>query len=154
MKNVIDYIELTIENVDLNSTIEYLFEIISEFTLKNRNELTSEGDIDFQSLETLKSSIINSSDDAFYFYVLNVRILNTSFNMMGLQIIKYNAMNDLNIDFEESELKEKVSVIDLQHFASLLTNRLKASHYYCGLEPAYVEDTRFFTGNLFGPLLF
>ncbi|MBN8567937.1 MAG: hypothetical protein J0M25_14535 [Flavobacteriales bacterium] len=154
MKNVVDYIELTIENVDLNSTIEYLFEVISEFTLKNRSELTREGDIDFQSLETLKSSIVNSSDDAFYFYVLDVRILNTTLNMIGLQIIKYNAMYDLNIDFQESELKEKMSVTDLQHFASLLTTRLKGSHYYCGLEPAYVEDTRLFTGNFFGPLLF
>jgi hypothetical protein len=154
MKNVVDYIELTIENVDLNSTIEYLFEIISEFSLKNRSDLTREQDIDFQSLETLKSSIVNSSDDAFYFFVLDVRILNTSFNMMGLQIIKHNAIYDLNIDFQESEMKEKMSVIDLQHFASLLTNRLKASHYYCGLEPVYVEDTRLFTGSFFGPLLF
>lgn len=148
-----DYLELTLENVEFNSTIEYLFNIINTYKLKNYTVLTDNGYIDLQSLEQLKSSIVSSSDGSFYFNVLDFNILDTTLNVVGLQVLKYSLKYDLNIDFQVGELIGKVSVIDLQKFASLLSVRLKALHYYCGFEPAYDQNTRLFTGNYIGPLI-
>ncbi|MEQ5776708.1 hypothetical protein J4E05_14350 [Thalassospira sp. NFXS8] len=72
-----------------------------------------------------------------------------------LRVVKYEEKYDVDFNFSESDLKrvEKFFFIrKLQFFTSEVAKKYKIPSFFCGVEPASDEDTRYFTGQYLGPL--
>ena len=152
MKEVSEIIEIVFEGIQLEKTVKFLARILSNSTLIDKNIATDLSDINLQSEKKMFTSINQSSEGSFGFYFSNFYLKDILLSRVGFQIIKYNNVYDLNLSIEEKEIREKISILDLQERVAYLAEELKATNYYCGYEPAMDEETRIFTGVSFGPL--
>lgn len=152
MREATEIIEIVFERVQLKKIVGLLIRILSKSTLRDYNVSTDSSEINLQSKETLLSSIEQSSEDAFYFYFIELRLNDIVLSGVGFQIIKYDNVYDLNLSIEEKEIRQKVSILDLQKWVASLAEELKTTNYYCGYEPAMDEETRIFSGVSLGPL--
>lgn len=152
MKEVTEIIEVVFERVRLEKIVGLLLKILPNSTLKDYSVSTDSTEINLQSKETLFSSIEHSSDGSFYFNFLDYSLKDILLSRMGFQIIKYGNVYDLSLSIDEREIREKVSILDLQELVASLAEDLEASSYYCGYEPAMDEETRIFSGVSLGPL--
>ncbi len=72
-----------------------------------------------------------------------------------LRVVKYEEKYDVDFNFRESDLKqiEKFCFIEkLKIFISEVAKKYKIPSFFCGVEPASDEDTRYFTGQHLGPI--
>ncbi len=152
MKEVTEIIEIVFEKIQLDKIVELLINKLSSSTLKDHTISTDSSEINWQSKETLFKSVDQSSDGAIYFIFLDYELEDIHCSRMGFQIIKYENFYDLNLSMEEKEIREKISVLDLQKRVAFLADALKATSYYCGYEPAMDGETRFFSDVSLGPL--
>lgn len=152
MKEVTEIIEIVFEKVQLEKIVGFLIRILSNSTLKDYNVSTDSSEINLQSKETLFNSIDKSSDGSFYFNFLDYGLKDILLSRVGFQIFKYDNFYDLSLSIEEKEIRQKVSILDLQKRVASLAEELKTTNYYCGYEPAMDEETRIFSGVSLGPL--
>lgn len=152
MKKVTEIIEIVFENVQLEKIVEYLNQILSNSTLKEYNFSTDSTKINLHSTEKLYDSIEQSSNGAHYFNFINFSLKDILLSRVGFQIYKYNNIYDLSLDIEEIQIKQKISVSDLQNRIGFLASELEVTNYYCGYEPAEDEDMRLFSRSILGPL--
>lgn len=152
MKEVTEIIEVLFERVSLEKIVGLLISILSNSTLKDCNVSTDLSEINLQSKETLFDSIEQSSGGSFYFNFLDYNLKDILLSKVGFQIIKYDNVYDLSLSIEEKEIRQKVSILDLQKCVTALAEELKTTNYYCGYEPAMDEETRIFSGISLGPL--
>lgn len=152
MKEVTEIIEIVFERVQLEKIVGLLIRILSNSTLKDYNVSTDSSEINIQSKETLFNSIDQSSDGSFYFNFLDYNLKDILLLKVGFQIIKYDNVYDLSLSIDEKEIRQKVSILDLQERVASLAEELKTTYYYCGYEPAMDEETRIFSGASLGPL--
>lgn len=152
MKEVTEFIEIVFERVQLEKIVGLLLRILANSTLKEYSVSTDSSEINLQSKKTLFTSIEQSSDGSFYFNFLDYSLKDILLSSVGFQIIKYYNVYDLILSIDEREIREKVSILDLQERVASLAEELEASRYYCGYEPAMDEETRIFSGVSLGPL--
>lgn len=152
MKEVTEIIEILFERVQLEKIVGLLLRILSNSTLKDYNVSTDSSEINLQSKEALFNSVDQSSDGSFYFNFLDYSLKDILLSRVGFQIIKYDNVYDLSLSIEEKEIRQKVSIMDLQKRVRSLAEELKTTIYYCGYEPAMDEETRLFSGVSLGPL--
>ena len=146
-------IEIVFEGVQLEKVVNLLKNTIDSSVLKGYQISTTESDIEinFQSHKSIISNIAQSSDGSFYFNFSDFSLKGLSLDV-GFQILKYNNVYDLNLHFEENEISQKISALNLQKWVESVANELKTDNYYCGCEPAIDKETRFFTLNKLGPV--
>lgn len=149
-----EIIEIVIEKVQLEKTVELLLKMVSSSTLKDYQVSTdsSEIEINFQSHEKVFNEIDQSSDGSFYFNFLVFNFKDLLLSDVGLQIYKYNNDYDLNLHIDEKEISSKVLISNLQKWVKSLAEELEAEDFFCGYEPAMDKETRFFSGSALGPL--
>jgi hypothetical protein len=152
MKEVTEIIEIVFERVQLSKIVELLIKMLSNSTLKDYSISTDSSEINLHSKENLFNNINQSSDGAFYFNFSDSDLKDIQLSSVGFQIYKYDNVYDLSLYIEEKEIRQKVSISDLQKRVESLAEELKATNYYCGYESASDEVTRLFSGNSLGPL--
>ncbi|MGC7839028.1 hypothetical protein ACPZMI_11265 [Pseudomonas wayambapalatensis] len=70
-----------------------------------------------------------------------------------LRVVKYSEGVDVELSFNEVPFFSADCVMRaMRDYSSGLSNRFEFSQFYGGLEPAVDTNTRYFTGNSFGPL--
>ena len=104
MKEVTEILEIVFERVQLDKIVEFLIRVLSSSTLKDYNISTDSSEINLQSKEKLFSSISQSSDGAFYFNFLDYSLKDILLSNLGIQILKYNNVYDLNLSIDEKEI--------------------------------------------------
>jgi len=88
---------------------------------------------------------------------LNVLPLHDKRDLRNVNLWIY--INDLTFDLEfDFDLKQNESnihnlVSDILFFSKRIAELFDSPNFYSGLEPAYDEDTRFFTKSMLGPLV-
>jgi hypothetical protein len=149
-----EIIEISFEEIQLEKVTELLAKLCSTSVLSDYQISSDEPDIiiNFKSQVQIFNSIDNSSDGSFYFNFSDFKLKQLELSKVGLQIYKYNNGYDLNIHIREEEFNQIGSISTLQGWAELIANDVSAKNYYCGYEPAIDEETRFFSGKIFGPL--
>lgn len=148
-----EIIEIVFENVNLECTVKFLIEKLAKSTLRDYQISANSAEIDLTSEKALSDSI-TQFEGAYYFNFSAFDLNDIPWSGIGVQIYKYDGVYDLSLDMDEIEINQKISISDLQKYSESLAEGLKADNYYCGYEPARDEDTRFFTGNQFGPIKF
>jgi hypothetical protein len=153
-KNMKEVVEIVFEKVRLENTVDLLARIMSCSTLKDYHISTDTPTIklDLLSKEELVGVITHSSEGSFYFNFLNLNTAGILLTELGVQIYKYGDDYDLNLHIDEKEISQKTSISNLQNLSESFANELKAITYFCGLEPAIDEETRFFSKSNLGPL--
>lgn len=71
-----------------------------------------------------------------------------------LRIIKYGGSVDVELCFDDSVFSDvdKVMLL-LQKYLKEISGRVRMKEYYGGVEPAKDLETRYFTGEMLGPLV-
>ncbi|QUW67770.1 hypothetical protein KFQ04_11620 [Pseudomonas synxantha] len=71
-----------------------------------------------------------------------------------LRVIKYGEDVDVELCFDDSIFSDvdKVMLL-LQKYIKEISDRVRMKEYYGGVEPAKDLDTRYFTGEMLGPLV-
>ncbi|QXI42069.1 hypothetical protein HU734_017605 [Pseudomonas wayambapalatensis] len=70
-----------------------------------------------------------------------------------LRVVKYSEGVDVELSFNEVPFLNADCVMRaMRDYSDDLSNRFEFSQFYGGLEPAVDVNTRYFTGNSFGPL--
>lgn len=74
---------------------------------------------------------------------------------LQLRLLKYEGKYDIEFNFDSNELENTTTTIlvkELHEHAKHIALECGVSDFYCGMEPASDEDTRFFTNDELGPL--
>ena len=152
MKEVTEIIEVAFESAHLEKITGLLSVMLSNSTLKDYSISSDSSEINLRSKDDLITSIKGSSDGAFYFNFLDCSLNNIMLTNLGFQIIKYDNIYELYLSIDENEIRQKVSILELQTCVVSLAGELKSTSYFCGYEPAMDEETRLFSGMTLGPL--
>jgi hypothetical protein len=149
-----EIVEIVFEKAQLKEAVGLLLKLLKSATLDDYQVTTSNSvsELNLNSKELLFIDINESSDGSFYFNLIDFSLYGISLPKAGVQIYKYDYMYDFNLHLEADEIKRKASGSELQKWAEHIAEELKAECYYCGLEPAYDENTRIFSGSTLGPL--
>ncbi len=152
-----EIIEILFENVAFNEASNFLTELSFRSDIKNIQIVLGDG----YSLKDKNSTLLDigsyfekCTGGAIHVDIQNVEISNHVLPKVAVQIYKYTNTYDLSIDVDYQELQGLISLKSLQKWASEVSHRLNSESYFCGLEPASDEDTRFFTNDKLGPLEF
>ena len=150
-----EIIELSYEDIKLDLLNNFLTKVKSSAKLLNYEmpKCNSESKIDFVNPSGLYNVIKNSLGGTFYFNFSDFNINGIELQLIGIQIYKYSDKYDLNIDFDDRSIRT-LPIIYLQNWAGLIAKELDTKLFFCGIEPASDEETRFFTGAILGPLKF
>ncbi len=152
-----EIIEILFENIEFNEASSFITDLSFQGNIKNIQVSVDDG----FSLEDGNNNLLDigsyfkkCSGGAIYINMENVQLNNKLLPKIGVQILKYTNIYDLCIDVGSQQLQELIPLESLQKWASNVSQRLRSESYYCGLEPASDEDTRFFSNGNFGPLEF
>lgn len=75
--------------------------------------------------------------------------------VVQIRLLKYEEEYDIDFNFDLNEVKDvskTVLVTLLYAYVKKLAVNCNVSSFYCGMEPASDEDTRYFTNEEMGPL--
>jgi len=149
-----EVIEVSIVCVTLDKLVKFLVEVFSSATLQDyqiANDSTETYDGNF-SMKSMIQNFEVSSNGAFYFNLTGFELEDAVLSKVGIQVVKYDNEYDLNIHFLQYEISENVAVSILRQWVCSLAQRIDASDYYCGYEPAMDASTQFFSKDAIGPL--
>ncbi|MCB9229164.1 MAG: hypothetical protein H6618_06090 [Deltaproteobacteria bacterium] len=152
-------IEIVFEGLTPSRQMEILNELKN--TLPNSSQLDTGdslmglGDVSEETLSSLfsgsKSRVLTI--DADFWSVQSAKVLSPRINLT-----KYDGDNyEININFEIESVgfENSNDFINLLHkWSKHLADKIHISTYFCGLDPAVDEDTRFFTNDKIGPYRF
>jgi len=157
INDMAENIEILLEDVSIEKTIIFLSALANRSNLLFLRGTSIDADITDKlpsSLE-LKQLMDSSTGDSFYLWFSDFKLLELRLPYGGIQIYKYSNVYDLSIDFPESYFDQsKISIVGLQGALGVLADELNAKLYCCGYEPVVNLDTRFFTDDKLGPLVF
>ena len=74
---------------------------------------------------------------------------------LQLRLLKYEGQYDIEFNFDSNELENTTTmtlVKELHSHAKRVALECGVNDFYCGIEPASDEDTRYFTNDELGPL--
>ena len=150
-------IEILFENIEFNKVSNFITDLSFQGSIKNIQVSVDDGfslGDGNSNLLDIGSYFKKCSGGAIYINIENVQLDNKLLPKIGIQIYKYTKTYDLSIDVNSQQLQELILLDSLQKWASNVSQILRSKSYYCGLEPASDEDTRFFTNGNLGPLEF
>lgn len=115
-------------------------------------ELMNDGELNLDSLSCLLSfngdvSALISLDDMSIGSITLPNVL--------LRLVKYGEHYDIDFNFDSGEIKNidmAELVTELHHHARWIARDHSMAEFFCGMEPASDEDTRYFTNEILGPL--
>lgn len=116
-------------------------------------ELMNEGELDVDSL----SSLLNFDGDVSVLVSLNdMNIGGVTLPNVLLRLVKYGDCYDIDFNFDTEEVENTdmtALVAELHHHAQQIAGEHRMAEFFCGMEPASDEDTRYFTNEMLGPLV-
>lgn len=142
-------IEITFENVSLAKIGSLLKDLCSN-KVKNYSLTTEDGNIDGSSDESIEKFFFEYENFSLFINLYKLEKNQIVIPNCSIAVFKDKESVDVILIFEESDLNHEIQ--DLMYFAKALASQYQIDLYYCGLDPAYDLDTRFFTKENIGPL--
>lgn len=153
-----DLLEVVLENVLRSKVCQLLMLLlgqagqITEIQCSEVIKFSSETNISEGEIE----SFLNLPDDASLIIKLSsLDIADCIIPSVLLRLVKYGDQYDVDFNFDESDVTSMDTMAlmkQLHGYISELGERYEVGDWFGGIEPASDEDTRYFTGNEFGPL--
>lgn len=145
-----EMIEILLDNVDKDATIQFLHVIIA--SSKGVTSINSSLDIEINNdLFLLKNIFDKAKSNYVYISLENVNLCNIDFKYLELYFLVYKNANELTISIEKSELFS-YSMSKMMSCSYKISSLLKTNLFYCGYEPAKDVDTQFFSHTGYGKL--
>lgn len=151
-------LEVVFENVHKNNVIRLLMlQIAASSKVINVQcsediELMNGDELDVNALSYLLSfdgdvsALINLND---------MKINGITMPNVLLRLVKYSEQYDIDFNFDSDEIDNidmTILVAELHHHAKEVARDHNIANFFCGMEPASDEDTRYFTNESLGPL--
>ena len=151
-------LEVVFENVLKSKVIQLLMMLITasgriiNVQCSEDIELMNEGELDVDSL----SSLLSFDGDVSVLFNLNdMKIGSIILPNVLLRLVKYGVRYDIDFSFESEEIENvdmTTLVAELHNHAKEVAKNHNMADFFCGMEPAFDEDTRYFTNECLGPL--
>lgn len=154
--------------IDMSKIVEIVFDGICSSQLPNvidyfimNSSFSNTSEVFFEGKKEIISDFVNLKKVLLYQdfskALLKLLFLNIGSDKLIMKVnvwIYLNKSNfDLEIDFDLDEIADVTRLVeDLYCFANQFAKLFHINLFYSGLEPAYDEDTRFFTNQMIGPL--
>lgn len=115
-------------------------------------ELMKQGDIDVFVLDSLLnfegnvSVLLNLSD---------MKIGDIILPNILLRLVKYGGYYDIDFNFDSEDIENidiMAVIVELHHYVKEVAREYNISNFFCGVEPASDQITRYFTNESLGPL--
>ena len=152
-----DLIEIVFEDLSNDILVKILSKyILPESNIKNFNFFENEKNI--KNVHQLMKIINEKSIDELKLFI-NLKEIKNNFikaKSPSIYILKEKTKYNFTFIFQTNEidyLKKNLST-SLFEFSKVLAKEFHISIYYGGLEPAIDKDTRIFTNDALGPLIF
>lgn len=153
-----DLLEIVLENILRSKVCQLLMLLLGqagqivEIQCSEAIKISSESNISEDEIE----SFLNLMDDASLIIKLSsLNIAGCSIPSVLLRLVKYGDQYDIDFNFDESDITgmDTMALMKQLHgYVCELGKRYEVGDWFGGIEPASDEDTRYFTGNEFGPL--
>lgn len=153
-----DLLEVVLENILRSKVCRLLMLLlghagqITEIQCSETIKLSSERNISEDEIE----SFVNLSGDAILIIkISNLYMADYIIPSVLLRLVKYGDQYDIDFNFDESDITDVGTTAlmkKLHEYISEIGRRYQVGEWFGGIEPASDEDTRYFTGNEFGPL--
>ncbi|MCL1126249.1 hypothetical protein [Shewanella surugensis] len=151
-------LEVVFENVLKTKVIQLLMLLVStsrriiNIQCSENIELMNEDKLDMNLL----SNLLNFDGDISALISLNgMNIGSITLPNVLLRLVKYGDHYDIDFNFDSKEVDNidmTALVVELHHHAKEIARDHSMAEYFCGMEPASDEDTRYFTNETLGPL--
>ncbi|MGE8486461.1 MAG: hypothetical protein ACN6Q5_28195 [Pseudomonas sp.] len=149
-------LEVVFEFVDKGSVLPLLTEIINgaESVVSAQCSETFPVWRDCQiQLDAISAAMSFEGEVCVLVNVRNLKIMELIIGSVLVRILKYDGVFDIDFSFDESDvgLRERAVVDVLLAYSKGMADKFEVARYFCGVEPASDEDTRFFTSGELGP---
>lgn len=151
-------IEIVFENVskeNANPLFNYILSKAEDIKLVHVAESISREPVIILD-DHLLDGVINSSDDASIIVKSKSVVLKDVFlPELILRLIKYDNMYDIDLNFDSINIDMPIKdflVNKIHPCIKDIASEYAVSIFFCGVDPAADEDTRYFTGKALGPL--
>jgi hypothetical protein len=152
-------IEIVFEQVRANCVMPFFLKLINcaesvaEIQCSEQLELWNNNELSEDILEKL---IVLDGDVCMSVNVNIMRLGELIFPNVQIRLVKYGIEFDIDFNFD-SDAMGNISTTTLINCLYKNTQKLAATFdvvsYYCGMDPASDEDTRYFTEKKLGPLI-
>lgn len=152
-----ELIEIVFEKVSSEALADILIEITEQGNLVENCVVNGENcRPDWKNANQILN-LLKDNNGEFSLICLTrfLSIYNHKVSGCQIRVTRGHNFSDLEINFESDAFvsKDKVKLItDFMNFSFEFANKYQIENYYCGLEPAVDEETRFFTKEKVGPL--
>lgn len=105
--------------------------------------------------KSVLNSLVNIEDLALLINADTLKLEHINLSKVLIRLTKYERLFDIdfNIDIENCRnINKKTFIRELQNEVSKLADNHQVTSYFAGMEPAVDKNTRYFTGNVIGPL--
>nr|WP_321442958.1 hypothetical protein [uncultured Cohaesibacter sp.] len=151
-------LEVVFENIQKTKVVQ-LFMLLVMASIRVVNvqcsedaDLMKEDELDVDSL----SSLLNFDGDVSVLVGLNdMNIGDVTLPNVLLRLVKYGDCYDIDFNFDTEEVENTDMaelVAELHHHAQQIAAEHCMAEFFCGMEPASDEYTRYFTNENLGPL--
>jgi len=152
-----ELLEIVFEKVSADALAGILFDITEQGHLIENCEMNGETYIvEWEEVSNVLKFFQGSNDDFALTYSANFLFIgDNKIPECQIRVIRGQDFSDLEINFRSNSLTsmDKANIVtELMKFSFELAAKYEIENYYCGLEPAVDEETRFFTKDKVGPL--
>lgn len=153
-----DLIELVFEDVAKNDVANFLISLLAGAKEIDRIECSEDkffGKKLIVSEEMFSSLVEADCDLTTVFNVEELMLGETVLHEVLIRLVKYGGSYDVDLNFDPRSLvggSKSAVLVQLHQYAKFIRSNFSLATFYCGLEPASDEDTRYFTDDEVGPL--
>ena len=152
-----ELLEVVLEDILRSKVCQLLMDLLEhagqiiEIQCSEPIKLSSKTDISEDEIESFLSL---SNDASLIIKLAHLNLAGSIIPSVLLRLVKYNDQFDIDFNFHESDIAEGATALmkKLQLYISDLGKEYQVSGWFGGIEPASDEETRYFTGRIFGPL--
>jgi len=153
-----ELLEVVLENIPRSKICQLLMLLlrqagpITEIQCSAAIKLSSETNI---SEDEVKRFLDLPDDASITIKLSSLNIVGCIISSVLLRLVKYGDQYDIDFNFDESDvtcMDTTALMKQLHKYISELGKKYKVGDWFGGIEPASDEDTRYFSGNRFGPL--
>lgn len=155
MRNLL---EVVFEGVLKSSVIQLLMLLVNSSKCIINTQCSENIDLQFKdklSEDALDKVLSFESDVSVLINLQNLTTENIELPKVLLRLVKYGEQYDIDFNFEVDTLDDanlKLLITSLHHDVNKIAIAHNVDRFYCGLEPASDESTRYFTNGNMGPL--
>lgn len=151
-----DILEVSFEEIAESKVVEFFLALISLSKKILNMNCSEDAEIDINDKDSLIEVLTSSENLTITVNLGEVSIGSLTVVTAMVRLLKYGEQYDIELSWEPTDMDVMGTTTYIKKFhthVKKLADDYNVASYYAGMEPASDEETRYFTGEVLGPLI-